>query len=155
MRQLKTSLGNSFERKRGLLIDLLIFAIMFVSLLIIGYFTYTLVQKFGQITTSSKTTVMGNVSQGTLALGALALTVLAYAFAQLRLGTSTETRRPYKRIAYIMFFVVPLSMVDAMTSAIFVLTEDPLSFQVSLILLYMIVVGIMISVCLWARKELK
>lgn len=155
-------MGRLGYRTRALLdrmypyfMDVFVISDLAATIVIVAYFLVPLIVKFDQITEANKISVIENILQGTLTLGAIALTVLGYAFSQMQHGESTKERAPYKRIAYIMYLITPLSMADVGTSISFLLTREPYSFQVSLILLYIIVVGLMLSVSLWVRKEWK
>ena len=136
-------------------VEILVYSTMITMLSIIAVFTVPLVIQFNQIDSTSKSNLMENILEGTLALGALSLTVLGYSFSQVHSGRSTAEKAPYRRLGYIMYFVTPLSVVDALISSIFILTETSYSFEMSLILLYIIVVGLIIAVSLWVIKELK
>lgn len=145
----------SLEKQRVLSVDDLVFSTLIIALAIVTFSTVVLILKFGEIDVSQKTDVARNTLGGTLALGAMALTVLGFSVSQMRLQKSTLTRRPYKRIGYIIYFIIPLSMADALTSAVFLMTEDAAVFLFLIVLLYIIVVGVVVSVSLWAIKELK
>lgn len=136
-------------------VDILVYSTLIAMLSIITFFTISLVIQFKQIASTSKSNLMENILEGTLALGALSLTVLGYSFSQVHSGRSTAEKTPYRRLSCIMYFIIPLSLVDALISSIFILTKTPYSFEMSLILLYIIVVGLIITVSLWVRKELK
>lgn len=136
-------------------VEILVWLTLIATLSIITFFTIPLVIQFRQIGSTEKSSLMENILEGTLALGALSLTVLGYSFSQIRSGRSTIEKTPYRRLSCIMYFIIPFSMVDALISSIFILTKTPYSFEVSLILLYIIVVGLIIAVSLWVRKELK
>jgi len=146
---------GSEKKQRVYFVEILVFSALVTTLAIVAFFTVVLIAQFGEIDVSSKRDVAGNILGGTLALGALALTVLGFSVSQMRLRKSTLERRPYKRIGYIMYLIIPLSMVDALTSAVFLLTEDPIAFLVLIVLLYIVVVGVIVSVSLWAIRELK
>ena len=136
-------------------VEILVYSTLIGMLSIITFFTVPLVVQFNQIDSTSKSNLMENILEGTLALGALSLTVLGYSFSQVRSGRSTAEKTPYRRLGYIMYLVTPLSVVDALISSIFILTKTPYSFETSLILLYIIVVGLIIAVSVWVIKELK
>ena len=150
---------NLFQRSREKLeryfIYILVFATSSVALCIVGIFGLVLAHEFGEIDISWKRNVAEGLLGGTLALGALALTVLGFSVSQMRLRRLPNERRPYKRIGYMVFFIIPLSMADSFTSAVFLLTENPISFLVSFVLLFVIAVGVVVSVSLWAIRELK
>lgn len=144
-----------FDKNYHHLVDVFIFSILLATLSFIVIFLVPIVTDFSIINDASKTGVTESILQGTLTIGAIALTVLGYAFSQMQGKHSTEERAPYKRIVYIMYFITPLSMADVTTSVSFLLTNNMYAFQASLVLLYIIVVGLAVSVSLWVRKELK
>lgn len=132
----------------------LVLLTMMISLIIIGLFTIGLSHFRGEIDQSSKLNLMGNILEGTLALGALSLAVLAFSLAQVHLGSTTLEKTPYRRLALIAYLVTPLSLTDTILSAIFILAEVPFSFELSLVLLYAIVVGLIVLVTAWMLEEL-
>jgi hypothetical protein len=132
-----------------------VFSVFLIAAAIIGYFGLNVLLRLDIADENLMSNLVSNIMQGTLALGALALAVLAYSLAQMRSGQSPKERNPYRRISQIMFFVASISMADAATSATYLLTKDLFSFQVSVTLLFLVIIGDVVSVSLWILKELE
>jgi hypothetical protein len=77
-RRQKTS--RWFEVNHHHLVDLFMLVILVLSLSIIGVFLTPVIFEFNSISIVAKISVSENILQGTLALGAIALTVLGFAY---------------------------------------------------------------------------
>ena len=143
------------EKRKVYFVEKLVIVALVITLSFLFFSTYVLIFGLEEMTVLFERDVAANLLEGTLALGALSLTVLGFSVSQLQSRRTALRRRPYKRIGYIMFFITLLSMADAFASVVFLLTENSLVFGISIILLFMIVVGVIISVSLWSIKELK
>ncbi len=147
---------NQFiEENYHKLIDIFLFSLIFISLSLIAIFLIPIAQNFELIAIENMVSVAENILQGTLSLGAIALAVLAYTFSELHRGKSTKERAPYKRIVYIIYLITSLSMADVTLALSFIMTSNLCAFYGSLLLLYIIVVGVSVSVFYWVRQELK
>lgn len=125
-----------------------------VSFSLIMFFTFMLPTYWNQVDKTAISTVMGYVSGGTLSLGALSLTVLAYSLSEVRSRETSRQKAPYRRLAMIAYLITPLSLTDAIISILYVLTEMPYSFETSLALLYAIVIILIALVSLWIMEDL-
>jgi len=134
--------------------DILVFSSIVASFSIITFFTSLFVLNWNQIDPNCKTNVMGFVIGGTLSLGALSLTVLAYAISEARTRETATEKAPYRKLAMIAYLITPLSLTDAIVSLLFVLSEVQYSFEVSIIILYIIVVALITLVSAWIQQDL-
>lgn len=133
---------------------LLVWITVLFSVFLLTFFGTEFLGYLNQVDPATKSSVMGAISGGTLALGALSLTVLSYSFSEMHSRTTTETKAPYRRLALIAFLIIMLSLTDSFVSMIFLLTKGPFSFEVSLTLLFLIVIGLVLMVSLWIIAEL-
>jgi len=132
---------------------LIVFLTAAASFFILGFFTGGLLSPSVEVRETAKLTVMGYVSGGTLALGALSLTILAYAFSEARSRPTAAQKEPYRRLALMAYLITPLSLTDAVVSILYILTEVQYSFEASLFLLYLTVVQLIVLVTAWVFQE--
>lgn len=70
----------------------------------------------GQVTLTSKETIAGDIAQGTLSLGALALVFLGYSLTRRQEKFGTNVAHIHSRVALTMFLLIVLSVLDAAAS---------------------------------------
>ncbi len=113
-----------------------------------------IIQDWQKIETSVKSIIMETISAGTLSLGALSLVILSYSFSEIRSSKTTIQKAPYRRLAIISYILIFICLTDAFTSIAFLLTAAPFTFELSITLFFIIVIGLIINVIQWVIDEL-
>jgi hypothetical protein len=122
-------------------------------LLLIVVSAGTLVASWTEISELAKLDFAKGILTGTLTMGSLSLTVLAYAISQIKSQGTTIQKAPYRYLAVVASFVILVSLSNAMVAAVFVLAKVPYFFEISLLLFYFVIVGVVVLVIYWMQKE--
>lgn len=107
-----------------------------------------------QNSTSNRDDIAKAILSAALSLSAMSLAVFGYSMSKIKSVRGTKAKRPYRRIGFLVYFVISLGLADALASASYILFKDYLFFCISLVLFLIILYGIIGSVTLWATKEL-
>lgn len=134
----------------------LILPIFIIALTIIMFFSGVLVIPLlnGRFPVAEKSDVAKAILGATLSLSAMSLAVFGYSMSQIKSVRGTDAKKPYRRIGFLVYFIITLGLADALASVAYVVFEDSLFFGISLLLFLAILYGVMGSVTLWATKEL-
>jgi len=113
-----------------------LFVIIFgLSMLVLTiYAGLVIISSLAQASSSARGTVAQNIVTGTLSIGAFALVFLGYSLVQKQEFPGTARATIHFRVAVIMYMLVPLSIVDALISVAYILSETSCMSSISIAL---------------------
>lgn len=141
--------------KRNDLVALIVWLAIVLAIVFIIPFGAELILSWRLIDQGTKLTVMTDISGGTLSLGALSLAVLTYSFAQTHSSKTTIAKKPYRTLSVVSFLVISMSLTDSFVATIYLLTKAPFSFEISLGLFFVIIIGLLAMTSIWLLNEFK
>ena len=98
---------------------------------------------------SDKITMSGNLIGGSLALTAIAMSIIPYAISQLERSGSETTTIKIKQLIYYMYIITILSITTTIFSILHFILQYPPLFYATLIFIYIMSLAVVIATTEW------